>query len=466
VHSPSLRTKYSWLAGVILVGIVLVGSVRISLWLPTPNHKTLSHQPAKTITVNWDSIQQAIDGFGAASGGSTNKLTTSLQGFFFTNQGIHLSFVRLMIYPDLTDCVKDSAPGQCVTVQSGATLTLSDLANAQVAYEDGAKVWAAEWSPPGAMKSNGDFETGGSMLNGTGNANFTSLATIQASFVALMSRTYGIPIYAVSPQNEPNISTVYPSCTWTAQQLHDYVPYLHSALASAGYSSTRIVLGEASLWNTNYNAKAMDDIHVSDDISFLAAHIHGQLHSASLLSWNNLTMQHVWQTEAADENVYDGTIASALSYATSIHDYLTVARVSMWSYWLLSCYMRCTNNEGLTDNSNNLPKRAYAVGNYSRFVQPGWVRVGVTNRGALLVTAFQNASGTRHAIVVVNNSGSAVADQVFSVSTNMGSSVIPWVTSSTQSLANQPTVSISSGSFTYTIPADSVVSFVEPSDLS
>jgi hypothetical protein len=104
---------------------------------------------------------------------------------------------------------------------------------------------------------------------------------------------------------------------------------------------------------------------------------------------------------------------------------LTAAKVSMWSYWLLSCCMRCTNNEGLTDNSNNLPKRAYAIRNYSLFVQPGWVRVGVTNRGALLLTAFQNASGTRHAIVVVNNSGSEVAGHVFSVSTNMRSSGIP-----------------------------------------
>ena len=46
-----------------------------------------------------------------------------------------------------------------------------------------------------------------------------------------MKTNYGINIYAVSVQNEPNYDTTnYESCIWTGQQFHDFLPYLYNAL--------------------------------------------------------------------------------------------------------------------------------------------------------------------------------------------------------------------------------------------
>ena len=407
------------------------------------------------ITVNWASPQQTIDGFGAGAAGNVPTLTAAQMDFFYTDAGIHLKFIRLDIYPDLADCNANEGSGNCVSVSSGATLATEDLANAQAAVARGAVVWASEWSPPGSMKSNGSFLTGGAMENGTGNANFTALAEIQASFVTLMTDTYGIPIYAISVQNEPDESTSYPSCTWTAQQIHDYVPYLSAALASAGYSSTKIMIAEPSTWENTYATTAMNDPTVAADIRILAAH--GYRGSGALLSYNNITNQHQWQTEVSDLNTYDGSIASGLTYATMLHDWLTTARVNSWQYWLLTGQDGFTDNEGLTDASGNLAKRAYTFGNFSRFVQPGWIVVGVINSTRLLVSAYK--SPTSGAAIVVVNNGSAVSNQVFSVGTTMGPSVIPWVTSSSANLVPQTPVAVSSGSFTYTIPASSVVTF-------
>jgi glucuronoarabinoxylan endo-1,4-beta-xylanase len=116
------------------------------------------------------------------------------------------------------------------------------------------------------------------------------------------------------------------------------------------------------------------------------------------------------------------------------------------------------DNEGLTDNTGvNIPKRTYAIGNFSKFVHPGWTRVDVTNSTRLLVSAYKGPSGGESIVVV--NRGSAVNNQAFTVGATMGSSVVPWITSSTQNLQAQMPVSVSSGSFTYTIPANSVVSF-------
>jgi glucuronoarabinoxylan endo-1,4-beta-xylanase len=120
-----------------------------------------------------------------------------------------------------------------------------------------------------------------------------------------------------------------------------------------------------------------------------------------------------------------------------------------------------TDNSALTDYNGNIPLRAYVTGNWSKFVRPGWQRVGVTNGGSLLVTAFQSADSSQSAVVVVNT-GSADSTAVFDVGTQMGTSVVPWITSSTQSLAQQTSVPISNGLLTYTVPADSVVTFVGP----
>jgi glucuronoarabinoxylan endo-1,4-beta-xylanase len=410
---------------------------------------------AGPITVDWTSAHQTIDGFGASSGGNVPKLTSAQMDFFYTDVGIHLTFIRLDIYPDLADCNANEGSGNCVKVSSGATLAAADLANAQAAVARGARVWASEWSPPGSMKSNGNFLAGGTMKNGPGNANFTELAEIQTSFVTLMTGTYGIPIYAVSVQNEPDQSKSYPSCTWTAQQIHDYVPYLSAALATAGYGSTKIMIAEPGTWENTYATTAMNDAAVAAKVGILAAHGYGS--RAARLFYNNTTNQHQWQTEVSDFRAYDGSIGSGLTYATILHDWLTIAGVNSWQYWLLSGQDQFTDNEGLAGPGGELATRAYTFGNFSRFVKPGWTVVGVSNPTRLLVSAYK--SPTSGAAIVVVNNGSKVSRQVFLVGTMMGSSVIPWVTSSSANLVPQTPVAVSSGSFSYTIPASSVVTF-------
>jgi glucuronoarabinoxylan endo-1,4-beta-xylanase len=155
-------------------------------------------------------------------------------------------------------------------------------------------------------------------------------------------------------------------------------------------------------------------------------------------------------------------MTDALNWAQTIHDYLTTANINAWVWGNISNLPQCggqSGNGGLTDYNGDIPMRAYATGNWSKFIRPGWHRVGVTNSGSLLTTAFQSADNSQSAVVVVNSS-SADINQVFAVGAQMGTSVVPWITSSTQSLAQQTAVTISEGLLTYTVPANSVVTFV------
>src|SRR5271163_2444216 len=173
-------------------------------------------QTIQTITVNWSSTRQTIDGFGAAGAGAVQTLTPAQMNFFYNSSGIGLQWYRMQIYPDLADCQTDQGTvpnGSCVTVSSGPTIARSDLAMAQASVARGARVFASEWSPPSSMKDNREFEKGGNMIGSS--KNYRNLANIQSAFVTLMKVTYSVPIYAISPQNEPEENSHYPTCVWT-----------------------------------------------------------------------------------------------------------------------------------------------------------------------------------------------------------------------------------------------------------
>ena len=288
--------------------------------------------------------------------------------------------------------------------------------------------------------------------------NYMNLAKIQAAFVTLMKGTYSVPIYAISPQNEPEESSHYPSCVWTTTQLHDYIPYLRSALNAAGYSSVKIMVAEDTPWGVHIAAGPMDDATTAADVAIVASHGYAVPQPSGPLSFENDTGQHVWETEVSDSNTYDGTITSALNYASQIHYYLTNAQVNYWGYWLLDANSGFTDNEALTDENSNIAKRAYAIGNWSRFVLPGWHMVSVRNSTSLLVTAFIDHAGNSGTVVAVNN-GRRPVSVTFSVETTMGSSVTPYLTSSNASLAAQTAITVSSGLFSATVPPYSIETF-------
>ena len=138
---------------------------------------------------------------------------------------------------------------------------------------------------------------------------------------------------------------------------------------------------------------------------------------------------------------------------------MTQAQVNAYHYWWLESG-NSTGNQGLLDNHGAITKRLFVFGQYSRFVRPGSYRIGVTNiNNNLLISAYTNS--TTLAIVAVNTTPNFDIVQTFSLTTNLTiGTVTPWITSSSQSLAPTNSVSVSGGTFTYTIPARSVVTFV------
>ncbi len=85
--------------------------------------------------------------------------------------------------------------------------------------------FASPWSPPGWMKTTGTM-IGGHLLT----QHYPAYAEYFARFIEAYARE-GIPIYAVTVQNEPGVDRslaadpkwFYPSCHWTAEQERDFI---------------------------------------------------------------------------------------------------------------------------------------------------------------------------------------------------------------------------------------------------
>ena len=113
---------------------------------------------------------------------------------------------------------------------------------------------------------------------------------------------------------------------------------------------------------------------------------------------------------------------------------------------------------------NNPPPQVYAVGNFSKFVRPGYYRIDVsgapTPSGSNpLVVAFGNAPDGTVAIVVVNG-GAARNVSFFVAGTAWPASVTPYVTTTSSKLAAGTPITVNGARFSASLAAQSVTTFV------
>jgi len=419
--------------------------------------------------VDWNNVHQRIDGFGASSAWdgtwTTNQadilFSTNMGVVFsdnlgnkYTNNGVGLSLLRNRIAP-------------ASSASASATPTTVETSIMQWAQARGARVWSTPWTPPAGFKSTNDiYDTGkatGNGINGGsflgGNATNLAYASQLANYVASMKNTYGVNLYAISVQNEPDANvTTYEACQWTNTLIHDFVTNLYNALVAKGVGSTKIMLPESQNWQDYQNlaGPAMADPNVAAEVGIIADHNYDGANGPATLTKNSYG-KALWETEVSQLNGESSDIANGIYYAQRIFLFMTVAQANAWHYWWLVPY---GSNTGLMDTNAASTKRLFTVGNYSRFVRPGYYRIGVSNNAFTSISAYKDTNSSSFAIVAINSSFTTVT-QIFNLASFPAvGSVTPWITSSNLSLANQSAVSVANASFTYALPALSVVTFV------
>jgi glucuronoarabinoxylan endo-1,4-beta-xylanase len=221
------------------------------------------------------------------------------------------------------------------------------------------------------------------------------------------------------------------------------------------------MLAEQSHWNFNLTTATLNDVSVAADVSIIASH--GYFDNAAPYSTAQVLGKRLWETEDSTFDSFNGSIANGLFWAQRVSDWMTIANANAWHYWWL-VDGGSGDNQALSDNNGNLAKRGYAVGNFSKFVRPGWVRIDATPSPAsgVSVSAYKDASTGQFAFVAINhNTGSVPVNFVLSGFT--AKTVTVWETSATLNLAQQASISVGGGSsFSATLSPSSVTTFVGP----
>ncbi|HWD17755.1 MAG TPA: hypothetical protein VHB20_00630 [Verrucomicrobiae bacterium] len=382
------------------------------------------------VVVDWNDVHQRIDGFGASSAWSGGMSAAQADSFFSTNKGLGLSLIRSRIYP------------------GGATSAEATIM--QMAVQRGARAWSTPWTPPGNFKDLNTFNGGNYVSTPQHNSAY---AGELAAYVKNMKTGYGVDLYAISVQNEPTGNhTNYESCVWTAQQIHDFIPYLAAALASNGVSSTKIMAPENESWSFDLATPTLADPVTAALVGVVAGHDYGGFPAPF-----NTQGKPLWETEVALLSGSDNSITNGIYWAKQIHTFLTTVGVNAWHYWWLISG-DTTGNEGLAPSSGLLAKRAYVLGQFSRWVRPNFYRVGASYTSPIMASAFKDSASTRFAVVAINP-GTTAQTTTVNLAQFTADSVVPYMTTSNLSLAVQTAMPVTNSSFSYTLPAMSVVTF-------
>jgi glucuronoarabinoxylan endo-1,4-beta-xylanase len=384
---------------------------------------------------------QTMVGFGASDGFIGDLSSQQMDLFFSQDSGIGLSLLRAIMTP------------------SGEVFGGS-WANKQGAIARGAKIFATPLSPPAAFKDNGDVNNGGTLLP----QYYGNWADALVSFVSTAAQN-GVPIYAMSMQNEPEISIYYYSCTYTPQQMASFIEVAGPKLAAMSRRPL-LMMPESSNWIELwwYTATLESDAAASTYVDIYATH----QYSDPITPQSNA--KPIWVTEYSTFDPFDPTIVNAIKVAQDIYSAIVTGGASAWNYWMLlgsSPANAVEDNEGLIGHKADGPgnatvtKRLYTLGNFSKFVRPDYVRIATTasSVSSVSVVAFKNPSNGMPIVIAINADSSDARVEI-SFQSTAPSGITPWVTSSSLDLSPQAQIPISGGRFATTLPGQSVTTFV------
>ena len=397
-------------------------------------------------TINWAALQQTIAGFGSSSAWNNlgNVDSSQQQLLWSATDGAGLSMLRSRIRPDTS-----SSSDEIFAMQKAQAM--------------GVTIWSTPWSPPAAWKSNNNVAT---IVNGVDTmgyllaSHYQDYANWLKQYVINMANS-GITIYAVSMQNEPNWSADYESARWSASQFHDALSILHDTLAAdSRTANVKIILPEEIHWNNlDLVSQVMSDPVESNYTNLIYAdHTYGINTIAGgkdgFAPISGLNGHQIWETEHTGDDPGLG-ITAGLNEAQSIYDIVYVSQASAYHHW----WTNATGGAGLLNGKWQTTKLYSAMEQFSKFIRPGWVAVGESDdNNGLRISAFKNPATGDFASVIVNTGSSAITETIH-LNGAYAPVITPWVTTATLDVAQQQSIPATGdgSSFTYTIPAKSIV---------
>ena len=401
--------------------------------------------------VNESETFQSIEGFGySLTGGSAevidrlnaDKKEELLQDLFGNGPtAIGVSYLRISIgasdldgstfsYNDLPAGQTDVTMGQFSIAPD--RLHLIPVLKSILKINPAIKIMGSPWSPPVWMKSPNSTTgitgtVGGSLMPQYYNA----YAKYFVKYIEAM-KAEGIAITAITPQNEPLNPANNPSLLMLASQQADFIKSsLGPAFQSAGIT-TKIISYDHNCDRPDYPMEILNDNVARTFVAGSAFHLYGGDISALTTVHNAHPDKDVYFTEQWTSSI--GDFAGDLSWHTRN---VTLGSMRNWSKNALEWNLAtdgsfsphtqggCNSCKGAitVETSSTYTKNVsyYIIGQVSKFVPAGSVRISSNVSGSLYNAAFKTPEGKK--VMVVLNDGPASA--LFNIKYNG-----KWITSS------------------------------------
>ena len=395
----------------------------------------------------------------------------------------------------------------------------------QKAMEYGVKTFYANaWTPPYWMKQNNSVvgNSNGNHAQGTQGDRlkddyYGKYAHYLIQFALGYYREFGIHITHIGPGNESESShTSYSGFRINATQYQTLLTEMKRELAESAADfaalgiTPPIIVGPegTSLSQGTSTASGGYGLVMNSDLGremfgVFSTHLYGtsSFNNATLTAGTTaypawLRNYKLWQTEYMTQNTGNSASNSNTQlYANqSITDGVTWANLisnmfasdpgfNAWIWWWAAAangadgsdLIRIFNSGSPQGNGSTVTgtyrvfKRFYTFGNFSRFVNPGFVHIGATRvpETGLNITAYKDPETEKYAIVAVNTGTSATSQRTISFNLSNfpegANAVVGYITDASKNQKKMDPIPIIDGQFVATLPISSVITFVPES---
>lgn len=413
--------------------IVPVEIDNVTIQRDTTINFSVTYLPTTDIDTKID--RQIIRGFGAANivQWRADMTDSEIETAFGMGEGqLGFTILRIRIQPD-------------------PNLWSTNVPTAKKAFEKGAIIIASPWSPPASMKTNNNI-VGGSLREDA----YEQYAYHLRDFVNYM-KNQGVPIYAVSVQNEPDISVTYESCDWTPEQMIKFLRYY------APLIGTKVMAPESYQFRRQMSDPILNDSLASKNLDIVAGHIYGGGLAPYPLAESK--GKEIWMTEhltGSDERTNPTSWQLAFPVAQEMVDVMQ-AGMSAYVWWyIVRFYGPISDGEYNSGRKGDVTKKGYVMSQFAKFVRPGYYRIESSVSPSLSkidAVAFRDSSSSKFVIVAIN-ANSTETECVFRLQNNSVNYFTPYTTSETKNCQKGDKINVANDSFRFKMEPMSITTFV------
>lgn len=415
-------------------------------------------QPSASITLCCNDLYQTIDGFGVGEADWADDVFVFPQrkkvlDALFAPEGLQANILRGEIFPHY------AADEHQVDFATVADTSLQVVQQVDILERNDllrrGQFWLTSyvrqkypqvlftfstWSPPAWMKEGNHATKSYPASQGRlKNEYYQHYANYLADFCEAYNKV-GIPVYAVSPSNEPGYAAPWNSCLWSPKEMGNFIQQHLLPTLQRRNLEVKVIFGENPAWSTVCDrlkmissADFVNEIlqtytELSENRIIAAGHGYvlpdtipfpAELRRTPIVPFKEAVKRRIpmWVTEISDITPLDVSMTDGLRWAITFHDYLMDAKVSAIIWWLGA--QPTTTNESLIvldqhEGSFMRTKRYDTFGNYTRYIPRGSRGMGNFLKGLpkeICVSSFRY--GDEFTVVVVNPTRQSLTCQLY-----------------------------------------------------